>query len=329
MRPTLSVVVPFLNEEDVLDTTCRRLQTVLKGTGMPWEIIFVDDGSTDSSASIIRARSQRDRRFRLLSFSRNFGQQSAVMAGLEYASGEAIVIIDADLQDPPEVIPQMIEKWREGFEVVYGRRLKRKKERFFKKMTSHCFYRMLNHLVDFPIPVDTGDFRLMDSKVRDVLCGLREHSLFLRGLISWIGFRQGEVTFIREGRYAGETKYPFAKMLRLSLDAVTSFSYKPLRLAGYLGFLLSAVSFVYILVVVIEKLFTDLTVPGWSSLMAITLFFNGITLIMLGILGEYVGRIYEETKDRPRYIITEHLGFDEEIPERTKENPSPRPRSGV
>nr|HPQ38440.1 glycosyltransferase [Synergistaceae bacterium] len=219
------------------------------------------------------------------------------------ARGEAVEIIDADLQDPPEVIPRMAEKWRQGYSVVYGQREKRKKESFFKKFTSRAFYRILNLLCDIPIPLDTGDFRLMDRKVRNVLCGLREHSLFFRGLVSWVGFRQTKVTFVREGRFAGETKYPLRKMINLSLDAITSFSYKPLRLAGYLGFFLSGMSFLMLLYVVWEKLFTDRTVQGWSSLMTMSLFFHGMTLILLGILGEYIARIYEETKNRPRYIV--------------------------
>ena len=304
-----SVIVPFLNEEEVLPETCRRLTAVMEGLGEPFELVFVNDGSTDRSPAIMEDLAARDPRVRLLSFSRNFGHQSAVLAGLEYAAGQALVVIDADLQDPPEVIVPMAEKWRQGYHVVYGRREKRQGETWFKKATAFAFYRILNRLCDFSIPADTGDFRLIDRKVRDVLCGLREHSLFLRGLVSWVGFRQTEVAFVREERFAGETKYPLRKMIKLSLDAMVSFSYKPLRLASYVGFALSGASVLFLLYVFYEKFFTDRTVPGWSSLMSMSLFFHGITLVILGILGEYVGRIYDETRNRPRYIVESTRGF--------------------
>ena len=307
--PVFSVIVPFLNEEEVLPETCRRLTAVMEGLGEPFELVFVNDGSTDRSPAIMEDLAARDPRVRLLSFSRNFGHQSAVLAGLEYAAGQALVVIDADLQDPPEVIVRMAEKWRQGYHVVYGRREKRQGETWFKKATAFAFYRILNRLCDFSIPADTGDFRLIDRKVRDVLCGLREHSLFLRGLVSWVGFRQTEVAFVREERFAGETKYPLRKMIKLSLDAMVSFSYKPLRLASYVGFALSGASVLFLLYVFYEKFFTDRTVPGWSSLMSMSLFFHGITLVILGILGEYVGRIYDETRNRPRYIVESTRGF--------------------
>ena len=307
--PVFSVIVPFLNEEEVLPETCRRLTAVMEGLGEPFELVFVNDGSTDRSPAIMEDLAARDPRVRLLSFSRNFGHQSAVLAGLEYAAGQALVVIDADLQDPPEVIVPMAEKWRQGYHVVYGRREKRQGETWFKKATAFAFYRILNRLCDLSIPADTGDFRLIDRKVRDVLCGLREHSLFLRGLVSWVGFRQTEVAFVREERFAGETKYPLRKMIKLSLDAMVSFSYKPLRLASYVGFALSGASVLFLLYVFYEKFFTDRTVPGWSSLMSMSLFFHGITLVILGILGEYVGRIYDETRNRPRYIVESTRGF--------------------
>lgn len=312
--PVFSVIVPFLNEEEVLPETCRRLTAVMEGLGEPFELVFVNDGSTDRSPAIMEDLAARDPRVRLLSFSRNFGHQSAVLAGLEYAAGQALVVIDADLQDPPEVIVPMAEKWRQGYHVVYGRREKRQGETWFKKATAFAFYRILNRLCDFSIPADTGDFRLIDRKVRDVLCGLREHSLFLRGLVSWVGFRQTEVAFVREERFAGETKYPLRKMIKLSLDAMVSFSYKPLRLASYVGFALSGASVLFLLYVFYEKFFTDRTVPGWSSLMSMSLFFHGITLVILGILGEYVGRIYDEARDRPRYIVASLRGGTPEEP---------------
>ena len=309
-----SVIVPFLNEEAVLSETYRRLTGVMEKLGEPYELLFVNDGSTDRSPEMVAGLCAADPRVRLLSLSRNFGQQAATLAGLEYAEGQALVVIDADLQDPPEVIAPMAETWRQGYHVVYGRREKRMAESWFKKGTSRLFHRLLNALCDFSIPEDTGDFRLIDRNVRDVLCGLREHSLFFRGLVSWVGFRQTEVSFVREGRFAGETKYPFRKMLKLSIDAMTSFSHKPLRLASYVGFALSGMSFLYLLYVVYEKFFTDHTVPGWTSLMSMSLFFHGITLVILGILGEYVGRIYDEARDRPRYIVASLRGGTPEEP---------------
>ncbi|HQH78926.1 MAG TPA: glycosyltransferase family 2 protein, partial [Synergistaceae bacterium] len=303
------IIVPFLNEEEVLPETYRRLTEVMEKIGEPYELLFVNDGSTDRSPDMVAELCAKDPRVRLLSLSRNFGQQAATLAGMGHAEGRALVVIDADLQDPPEVIAPMAEKWRQGYHVVYGRREKRQGETWFKKATAYAFYRILNRLCDFSIPADTGDFRLIDRKVRDVLCGLREHSLFFRGLVSWVGFRQTEVSFVREGRFAGETKYPFRKMFKLSVDAMTSFSYKPLRLASYLGFALSGVSFLYLIYVFYEKFFTDHTVPGWSSLMSMSLFFHGVILVILGILGEYVGRIYDEARDRPRYIVASTKGF--------------------
>ncbi len=307
--PVFSIIVPFLNEEEVLPETYRRLTGVMEKIGDPYELLFVNDGSTDRSPDMVAELCAGDPRVRLLSLSRNFGQQAATLAGMRHAEGQALVVIDADLQDPPEVIASMAEKWRQGYHVVYGRREKRQGETWFKKSTSRIFHRLLNALCDFSIPEDTGDFRLIDRKVRDVLCGLREHSLFFRGLVSWVGFRQTEISFVREGRFAGETKYPFRKMFKLSVDAMTSFSYKPLRLASYLGFALSGVSFLYLIRVFYEKFFTDHTVPGWSSLMSMSLFFHGVTLVILGILGEYVGRIYDEARDRPRYIVASTRGF--------------------
>ncbi len=307
--PVFSIIVPFLNEEEVLPETYRRLTGVMEKIGDPYELLFVNDGSTDRSPDMVAELCAGDPRVRLLSLSRNFGQQAATLAGMRHAEGQALVVIDADLQDPPEVIASMAEKWRQGYHVVYGGREKRQGETWFKKSTSRIFHRLLNALCDFSIPEDTGDFRLIDRKVRDVLCGLREHSLFFRGLVSWVGFRQTEISFVREGRFAGETKYPFRKMFKLSVDAMTSFSYKPLRLASYLGFALSGVSFLYLIRVFYEKFFTDHTVPGWSSLMSMSLFFHGVTLVILGILGEYVGRIYDEARDRPRYIVASTRGF--------------------
>jgi dolichol-phosphate mannosyltransferase len=222
---------------------------------------------------------------------------------MDHARGDAIVIIDADLQDPPELIPQMIEKWKEGYEVVYAKRLKRKGETLFKKWTAALFYRTLRALTEVNIPLDTGDFRLIDRKVADAMRSIREKNRFVRGLVSWVGFRQTAIEYVRDERFAGETKYPLKKMLRFSMDGITSFSYKPLKLATYLGFVISFASFVYLLISLGQRLFTSSTVAGWASLIACVLLLNGVILIILGILGEYVGRIYDETKNRPLYIL--------------------------
>jgi len=304
----ISVIVPMYNEEEVIGTTFTRLKEVMDSTEDRYELIFVNDGSKDRSADIIRELSNVHKEVVLIDFSRNFGHQIAITAGMDYARGDAIIIIDADLQDPPEIMLQMIEKWREGYEVVYGKRIKRKGETWFKKTTAMMFYRTLRALTSVDIPNDTGDFRLIDRKVCDVLKGLKEKNRFVRGLISWIGFKQTSVEFVREERFAGVTKYPFKRMLKFALDAITSFSYKPLRIASYIGFTISFVSFVYLLIVLYQRLFTQSTTAGWASIVAINLLFNGIILILLGVIGEYIGRIYDETKNRPLYIVREAVG---------------------
>lgn len=304
----ISVIVPMYNEEEVIGTTFKRLKEVMDSTGDRYELIFVNDGSKDRSADMIRELSRKHKEIVLIDFSRNFGHQIAITAGMDYAQGDAIIIIDADLQDPPEIMLDMIAKWREGYEVVYGKRIKRKGETWFKKTTAMLFYRTLRALTSVDIPSDTGDFRLIDRKVCDVLKGLKEKNRFVRGLISWIGFKQTSVEFVREERYAGVTKYPLKRMLKFALDAITSFSYKPLRIASYIGFTISFVSFIYLLIVLYQRLFTETTTAGWASIVAINLLFNGIILILLGVIGEYIGRIYDETKNRPLYIVREAVG---------------------
>jgi dolichol-phosphate mannosyltransferase len=307
------------NEEEVIETTYRRLTSVLASLGETYELIFVNDGSRDRTAEIVRRFCDADAQVKLVDFSRNFGHQIAVTAGMDYASGRAVVLIDADLQDPPEIIPEMVARWREGYDVVYGKRTARRGESWFKKATAAMFYRLLRSLTSVNIPLDTGDFRLMDRKVCDTLCDMRERSRFIRGMVSWAGFRQTFVEYVREERLAGETKYPLRKMIRLSLDAITSFSTKPLKIATILGFLLSAAGFIYLLVVLYLRLFTDATYPGWTSLIVISLLFHGITLSLLGVLGEYIGRTYEEAKRRPLYVVADRVNFDrspESEPER-------------
>ncbi|GGJ57917.1 dolichol-phosphate mannosyltransferase [Anoxybacillus voinovskiensis] len=307
-----SVVIPVYNEALVIRETYKRLKRVMGQTDGSYELLFVNDGSEDETLDMLKELAVRDDTVKYLDFSRNFGHQIAITAGMDYASGEAIVIIDADLQDPPELILEMIEKWKEGYDVVYAKRIKRKGETFFKKATAYAFYRLLRAATEMDIPLDTGDFRLIDRKVRDQLVGMRERSRFVRGLVSWVGFKQTAIEYERDERFAGETKYPLKKMIRFSLDGITSFSYKPLKLASLLGFLLSVVSAIWMIVVLYLKLFTHSTVTGWSSLVMAVLFFNGVVLIMLGVIGEYIGRIYDEVKQRPLYILKEGWGVGHE-----------------
>ena len=298
-----SIIIPVYNEEAVICESYRRLKAVMDTLAEPYELIFINDGSQDKTAQIIEALARKDPSIRLLSFSRNFGHQIAITAGMDYARGQAVIIIDADLQDPPEVIPAMVAKWREGYEVVYGRRLQRKGETRFKKWSARVFYRTLRALTEVDIPLDTGDFRLMDKKVVEVMRTMREKNRFVRGLVSWVGFRQTAVDYVREERFAGESKYPLKKMLCFSIDGITSFSYKPLKLAAYLGFFVSCASFIYLLISLAQKIFTDSAAAGWTSLIACILLLNGVILLMLGIIGEYIGRIFEESKNRPLYIL--------------------------
>ena len=309
-----SVVVPVYNEELVIQETYKRLKAVMDGLNQTYELIFVNDGSRDATAKMARAICDSDKHVKFLDFSKNFGHQIAITAGMDYSSGDAIVVIDADLQDPPEIIPEMIKKWQEGYEVVFGKRIKRQGETFFKKLTAKIFYRFLKSMTEVDIPVDTGDFRLIDRKVCDALKSVNERSRYVRGIISWLGFKHTGVEFVREKRFAGETKYPLKKMFKFAFDAIASFSYKPLKLASYAGVTISIISFVYLLVVIYQALFTDSTVAGWASTLAVSLFFNGIILIILGIVGEYIGRIYDEVKGRPLYIVSNAMNFDRDRP---------------
>ena len=307
-----SVVVPLYNEELVIEESHKRIKNVMDTLNESYEIVMVNDGSRDKTMQIAKEICMNDPNSRLLNFSRNFGHQVAITAGMDNSSGMAVIVIDADLQDPPEVMLKMIEKWKEGYEVVYGKRIKRKGDTFFKKFTAAAFYRILKSMTSINIPVDTGDFRLIDRKVCDALKSMPERNRYVRGLISWIGFKQTGVEFVREERFAGETKYPLRKMIRFASDAITSFSYKPLKLATYFGLITSGASFVYLIYVLYLRLFTSSTITGWTSLIAVNLLFNGIMLIIMGILGEYIGRIFDECKGRPLYIISEKVGFENE-----------------
>ena len=300
-----SVVIPAYNEEEVIGETYRRLTAVMTGMNEPYELIFVNDGSRDKTAEIIAGFCAEDETVRLINFSRNFGHMPAISAGMEYARGDAVFIIDADLQDPPEIFPQMAEKWREGFHVVYGQREKRIGESFFKKITAKLFYRFIRRMTSVDMPVDTGEFRLIDRKVCDAVNRLPEKNRYIRGLVSWVGFRQTAIMYVRAERFAGQTKYPLRKMISFAVDAVTAFSYKPLRIATSLGFLISIVSFIYLAVIFYQRFFTDTTITGWASTMGIILFTQGIVMMILGLMGEYIGRIFEEVKSRPMYIVQE------------------------
>ncbi|MEY3984484.1 MAG: hypothetical protein RL160_2043 [Bacteroidota bacterium] len=306
----ISVIVPCYNEEEVLLTTHQRLTEVLeKLQGYEYELIYVNDGSRDKTLPMLREIAQADRRVKLLSFSRNFGHQIAITAGLDYCSGEAAVVIDADLQDPPHLIADMVRSWEQGADVVYGKRRDREGETFFKLFTARLFYRFINRLADVDIPLDTGDFRLMNRKALDAFLKLRERHRFVRGMVAWVGFKQEALEYDREARFAGTTKYPFRKMMRLAFDAIMGFSNVPLRLASFVGFITSLLAFAGILYALYAKLFTNETVAGWTFLMIAILFIGGITLVVLGIIGEYIGRIYSEIKQRPLYLIQEQMGF--------------------
>ena len=309
-RPMLSVVVPCVNEEAVLRETNLRLVAALEQISPNFEIVYVDDGSTDSTPDLLREMQIHDERIRVIRFSRNFGHQTAITAGLEHTRGNAVVIIDADLQDPPEVIQEFFSKWLEGYEVVYGVRTQREGETVFKLWTAKLFYWLISHLSDTAIPLDTGDFRLMDRSVVDALLAMPERDRFVRGMVSWLGFSQVAVPYRRARRLAGVTKYPLVKMLRFATDGILSFSILPLRLATWMGLGACGVALLGVLNAAVERFFGQILVKGWTATLTAVLFVGGIQLVCLGILGEYVGRVYGEAKRRPLYVIREKLGFE-------------------
>jgi glycosyltransferase involved in cell wall biosynthesis len=311
----LSVVIPCMNEEEVLRETHRRLVAVLEGISLSFEIVYVDDGSTDSTPDLLRELQAQDSRVRGVRFSRNFGHQIAITAGLEHASGDAVAIIDADLQDPPEIILDFAAKWMDGYDVVYGVRTGRDGETAFKVWTAKVFYRIIDHLSDTPIPLDTGDFRLMDRRVVDALLSMPERDRFVRGMVSWLGFSQAAVEYRRAPRLAGATKFSLFKMVKFALDGIFSFSILPLRLATWTGFAASGLAIFGIVVVLFERFLGVVgLVKGWSSAMIAELFIGGVQLICMGLIGEYVGRIYGESKRRPLYIVQERMGFETRNP---------------
>lgn len=310
----VSVVIPMYYEEDVAQECYNRVVKVLKSIkDYEYEIIFVNDGSKDKTLEILENIARKDSNVKIISFSRNFGHQAAVTAGIKYVTGDAIVIIDADLQDPPELIPEMLKLWEQGNEVIYGKRKTRKGESKFKLLTAKMFYKTINALSDVEIPKDTGDFRLVDKKVIDVVNSMPEHNKFLRGLFSWVGFKQTAFEYERKERFAGKTKYPLKKMLKLAGDGIISFSTKPLKLVGGLGIIsiiLSLAILIYSLISYIFEL-NNLT-AGWTSIMVAITLFSGVQLLSIWIISEYIARIYDETKNRPQYIIDRKINIEEE-----------------
>jgi len=300
----VSVIVPIFNEEQNIEPLIKRLLPILKDSS--YEIIFVDDGSKDKTTSIVKKHSEKNKNIKLISFYRNFGHQMALTAGYEVALGDCVITIDADLQDPPEIIPQMIEKWQNGAKIVYAKRNERQGENFFKKFTATAFYQLINLLSDTPIPQEVGDFRLLDRQVVDFLKNLRERPSFLRGIVAWGGFPTEFVYFKRDKRFSGETHYGFFKMLNFALEGITSFSVKPLRMATYFGFMSGIFGFLGIIYELIRKAISPQSfVIGWAGLFTSIMFIGGIQLITIGIIGEYIGKIYQEVQKRPRYIIKE------------------------
>ena len=305
----LSVVVPCFDEADVIEETHRRLTAVLGSHGHAYEIIYVDDGSSDRTAELLHGIQAGDAQVRVLSLSRNFGHQTAVTAGIDHAGGVAVVLIDADLQDPPELIHDMLAKWREGYEVVFGRRILRRGENTFKRATAAAFYRVINRLSEVEIPLDSGDFRLMDRRAVDALRAMPERDRFVRGMVAWVGFRQFALPYVRAERFAGTSKYPLRKMVAFAVDGIMSFSIVPLRLATGIGVLTAGLASIGIVYALALRLLTSNWVSGWTLLFIAVLFMGGVQLLSLGIIGEYVGRTYRESKRRPLYLIGDARGF--------------------
>jgi dolichol-phosphate mannosyltransferase len=315
VRPRYSVVAPIFNEEGNIPLLLERIQKVMDSTGETWELILVNDGSTDRSAEMMDEAAQHDLHIRTIHFARNFGHQTAVTAGIDHASGEAVVLIDADLQDPPELILEMIERWKAGFQVVYAVRAERKGESAFKLFTAKLFYRVIYRITDVNIPLDTGDFRLMDRRVVDALKSMREHNRFIRGMTSWVGFKQAGVSYVREARHSGETKYPLRKMVRFALDAITGFSYFPLQIMVYVSLVLGVLALLAIPVVALLRLALGVEFfGGQATTIILLLLLSSFQLFFLFILGQYVARTYDEARARPLYIVASKVGFEQPEP---------------
>ena len=312
-KELLSIIVPMYYEELVAYECYHRLKDVVnKIDFMDHEIIFVNDGSKDRTLSILKSIAKSDKSVKIIDFSRNFGHQAAVTAGLFNCKGDAVVIIDADLQDPPEIIPDMITKWKEGHQVIYGKRRKRSGESKFKLLTAKYFYRILSYMSSIEIPRDTGDFRLMDKIVVEAFKEMPEQNRFIRGMVSWIGFDQVALEYNRDDRFAGETKYPLRKMIKFATDGIVSFSTKPLKLTAIFGTCTIGISILLIIYTIIMKIISN-TSMGWASTMCVILFFSGVQLLSLGVIGEYIARIYDESKNRPLYLVKEKINFDKNI----------------
>ncbi len=309
-REVCSVVIPVFNEEENLELLHRRLSKVLQHSCEDYEIILVDDGSRDNSLQVMRRLRESNPRVKVISFSRNFGHQMAITAGIDYSSGSAVIVMDADLQDPPEVVPQLIEKWREGNDTVYAIR-KSRKDPILKRTIAFVFYRLFRRMSEIDIPVDAGDFRLMSRRVVDILRTMPERNRYLRGLASWVGFSQASISYARDERYKGERKYTLWQSARLAFDGITAFSHFPLRLVVHLGIVVSLAGFLYIAITIILALVYGRVVPGWTTLMAAVIFLGGIQLMVVGVVGAYIGRIYIEVQQRPLYLIKQKIGFSE------------------
>jgi dolichol-phosphate mannosyltransferase len=307
--PEYSLVVPIFNEEETLSELVRRLTLLLDALDGPAEVVLVDDGSSDRSYELMVAARETDPRFKVLRLSRNFGHQIAITAGMDVAAGNAVIVMDADLQDPPEVVLEMAARWREGFDVIYGVREERAGDTRFKKATASAFYRFLRRVSNIDVPLDVGDFRLVDRRALEAFKSMRETNRYVRGMFSWIGFRQVGVTFQRDERFAGDTKYPLTKMLKFATDGVVSFSAVPLRLALRLGFVVSALSFALGVLAVILKLSGYYSIPGLASIAVFVAFLGGIQLLVLGLMGEYIARIHDEVKGRPLYLVRDTHGL--------------------
>jgi glycosyltransferase involved in cell wall biosynthesis len=308
-RPRYSFVIPIYNEEETLPELARRVTRVLDGLDGESEVIVVDDGSTDRSHDLLVDLNRRDERFKVLRFTRNFGHQMAITAGLDHVAGEAVVIMDGDLQDPPELVPELIARWREGYEIVYAIRQDRSAEPFLRRTAITLYYRILHRLADVEIPPDAGDFRLVDRRALEEFRRMRESNRYVRGIFAWIGFRQSGVPYRRDARFAGKTKYPLAKLVKFATDGIVGFSDLPLRAAMMLGFVVSVTSFVFGLVTIGLRIAHIGVVPGWASIVVVVSFLGGVQLIVAGTIGLYVGRVYEEVKGRPLYILRDAEGF--------------------
>lgn len=306
----ISIVVPVFNEEEVLPVLYYSIVEVMKQLAMPFELILVNDGSTDRSMDVMLDFHQRDKNVKVIELSRNFGHQIAVMAGLDYASGEAVITMDSDLQHPPELIEQLIKKWQQGYDVVFTNRDHTENANLFKTITSRLFYAIVNRLAEVNIPVGSADFRLLDRKVVEAIRALGERAVFLRGLVSWVGYRQAAIHYKAAPRYGGESKYSFMRMLRFAIDGVTSFSSIPLYISAFIGMIMSVFGFIYGAFAIYSRVFTGYVVEGWTSVIVTVLFLGGINLIILGIQGTYMARIYNEVKGRPRYLVRRAYGVD-------------------